>query len=256
LRNRVTYKLFGLLALGCRRTLLAERARLGLPRERPEPTANVTTCPRELDYPRVYTQPTLHFVGPIADRAKRQKVDFPFEKLDGRQLIYASLGTLLGGNTRIFRAIADACAGIPDVQLVISMGGSEPPRELQELPGAPIVVKFAPQIELLDRAALCICHAGANSAFEALAAGVPILAIPLMNDAPGVAARVVWAGCGELIKPSKVSSPRLRASIQRIMMDPTFKASAARLQECIRQSGGVSEAADIFCGVANNARTE
>ena len=46
----------------------------------------------------------------------------PYERLDGRPLVYASLGTLQGSKIGLFRAIAEACAPLP-VQLVVA--GSE-----------------------------------------------------------------------------------------------------------------------------------
>jgi hypothetical protein len=43
---------------------------------------------------------------------------------------------------------------------VLSLGGGGKPENMEELAGAPSVVEFAPQLELLKRAALCITHAG------------------------------------------------------------------------------------------------
>jgi len=45
-----------------------------------------------------------------------------------------------------------------------------------ERPGDPIVVPFAPQLELLKHAAVCITHAGLNTALECLTKGVPMVA--------------------------------------------------------------------------------
>jgi UDP:flavonoid glycosyltransferase YjiC (YdhE family) len=58
----------------------------------------------------------------------------------------------------------------------------------------PIVVPFAPQLELLAKASLTITHAGMNTALETLAYAVPAVAIPVGNDQPGVAARLKWSG--------------------------------------------------------------
>ncbi|MFZ0710133.1 MAG: glycosyltransferase, partial [Terrimicrobiaceae bacterium] len=60
--------------------------------------------------------------------------------------------------------------------------------------GSPIVVPFAPQLELLRRAALTITHAGLNTALESLNQGVPMVAIPIPNDQPEVASRLEWLG--------------------------------------------------------------
>jgi zeaxanthin glucosyltransferase len=62
------------------------------------------------------------------------------------------------------------------------------------------MVNTAPQIELLKRAPLCITRAGLNTVLEALAQGVPIVAIPIGFDQPGVAARVAYHGVGEFVE--------------------------------------------------------
>src|SRR2546422_7887921 len=79
---------------------------------------------------------------------------------------------------------------------------------MEELAGEPIVVEFAPQLELLKRAALCITHAGLNTALECLSNGVPMVAIPITNDQPGVAARIEWTGTGEMVSVIGIATDR------------------------------------------------
>lgn len=86
-------------------------------------------------------------------------VEFPFDKLNGKPLIYASMGTLQNRLQYVFEYIAEACAEL-EAQLVISLGGSAVPETLPKLHGTPLVVKFAPQLELLQKASLVITHAG------------------------------------------------------------------------------------------------
>jgi len=46
------------------------------------------------------------------------------------------------------------------MQVVLSIGRNLDPEDLGSIPSNTIVVRVAPQIELLKRAALCITHAG------------------------------------------------------------------------------------------------
>ena len=79
------------------------------------------------------------------------EVDFPWDQLDGRPLVFASLGTVRSGeNAATFRTIAAACAGL-DVQLVLTLGqwsdeGINPRERLGQLKGDPLVVGFVPQL--------------------------------------------------------------------------------------------------------------
>ncbi len=69
------------------------------------------------------------------------------------------------------------------------------------------------QLELLERSNICITHAGLNTALEALAQGVPMVAIPITNDQPGVAARITWTGAGRTINLKKLSPESLRRAV-------------------------------------------
>jgi len=73
-----------------------------------------------------------------------------------------------------------------------------------------------------------------------------MVAIPIANDQPGVAARVAWAGCGEAVPIKNVNVSRLRTAIQKVLTEDSYKQNAIRLQEAIVRAGGVSRAADII----------
>jgi zeaxanthin glucosyltransferase len=208
------------------------------------PLAEVSQSPREFEFLRKELPPHFHFTGPFQDPRARAPIPFPFEALDGRPLIYASMGTLQNRLLWIFKAIAEACDGL-DAQLVISLGGSADPEVLGKLPGNPLVVRAAPQLELLDRASLTITHAGMNTAMESLARGVPMVAIPITNDQPGVAARIKWTGSGLVVPPNRLTARKLRKAISRVLTEPSFKANALRLKQAIARSGGTSRAADV-----------
>ena len=123
------------------------------------------------------------------------------------------MGTLQNGVLRTFRVIAEACAGL-DLQLVISLGGGQDPALLGDLPGDPVVVGYAPQLELVRRSALTISHGGLNTALESLARGVPMVVLPVAYDQPGVGARVEWSGVGRSIPVGRLTVDRLRDAVR------------------------------------------
>ncbi|MGK7940133.1 MAG: hypothetical protein AB4062_08290 [Crocosphaera sp.] len=65
--------------------------------------------------------------------------DFPYEKLTGQPLIYASLGTIQNRLIQVFQQIAEACLGL-DAQLVISLGGSAKTESLPPVADSPLVM--------------------------------------------------------------------------------------------------------------------
>jgi zeaxanthin glucosyltransferase len=171
-------------------------------------------------------------------------VDFPWDRLDGRPLIYASLGTVTNRHDRLYRLILCACAEI-DAQLVLSLGGTGTPDEYSGAPGNAVIVNFAPQRELLGRATIAITHAGLNSTLESLKEGLPLVAIPIAFEQPGIAARIRWTGAGQFIPLSRVTSDRLRTSIRTVLKESSYRESAMRIGNSLAHAGGAAEAARI-----------
>ena len=216
-----------------------------IPNQRYSQLAQISQAPSEFDFPRKELPPHFHYTGPYFSSGSRQSVEFPFEKLTGQPLIYASMGTLQNKLLTVFADIAEACADF-DAQLVISLGGASKPEDLPPLKGNPLVVAYAPQLEIIPKAAMMITHAGMNTAMECLTNGVPMVAIPVTNDQPGVAARITWTGCGETIPVKKLNVANLKNAIQKVLTNPSYKENAVRLQKAIAALGGVKQAADVI----------
>ena len=90
-----------------------------------------------------------------------------------------------------------------------------------------------------------IGHAGLNSTLECLERGVPLVAIPLNADQPGIAARIRHFGVGELLEPANLDAARLGRAVARVMGNPRYRRNAAAMSQQIRRSGGVTAAGDI-----------
>ena len=111
---------------------------------------------------------------------------------------------------------------------------------------ADIVTDFVPQRAMLSRAAVCVTHAGMNTVLDSLDAGVPMLAMPIAFDQPGIGARIVHHGVGERLPRVLLSRAKLRNSLERLLAEPRFRNAAQRIGQDIRMSGGTRRAADII----------
>jgi zeaxanthin glucosyltransferase len=250
LRNRIGYGVLNFASRRIIQTINAYRQQWNLPlhthpNQRYSQLAQISQQPKEFEFPRRALPACFHFTGSFNNPASRESIPFPYEQLTGKPLIYASLGTLQNQLLWIFEMIATACADM-DAQLVIALGGGINPATLSALPGNPLVVGYAPQLELLQRASLTITHGGLNTTLESLSNGVPMVAIPITNDQPGVSARIAWTGTGKVIPLKQVSVEKLQAAIQKVLTDDIYRTSALKLQTAIQQSGGVRKAADII----------
>src|SRR5262249_57846420 len=93
---------------------------------------------------------------------------------------------------------------------------------------------------------VCITHAGLNTVLEALGFGVPLLAIPITNDQPGVAARIAHKEVGVVISQDNLSSSDLPALITHAVEDSTLRANAGHLGESISKTDGLATAAGLI----------
>jgi zeaxanthin glucosyltransferase len=208
--------------------------------------AVITQTPKEFDFPGIPQAPAFHYAGPFHDDYGRESVAFPWERLTGEPLIYASMGTLVNGLTDVFRLILKAADAIPGRQLVLSIGNNIQMDDLGPIPASAIVVPKAPQIELLKRAELCITHAGINTTLESLALGVPMVAIPVGFDQPGIAARIVYHGVGKSVPVASINKEELSGAIEEVLGNPTYRDRARWFQRTIAQTQGLERAADVL----------
>ncbi len=258
LRNRLAIYLLLRIAAPIFRDTNRQRRAWGLkpfrsPEESLSPLARITQLPEVLEFECAGEKPArLYYTGPFVHPEQRPAVEFPWERLDGRPLIYASMGTLQNGSEGIFRTIAEACAGL-DAQLLISLGDGLDPAKLGKLAGDPLVVSYAPQLKILKRAALVITHAGINTVLESLCEGVPLVAVPLAHDQPGVAARVKARGACVVVPRHRLNAARLRKAVILVLQDSSYRSAAQVLQRTIQKIDGPGRAADLIEQVLKRA---
>ena len=191
------------------------------------PLLQLAQQPPSLEFPRRELPAHFHMVGPLRRAAVFPPAPFPFDRLDGRPLVYASFGTLQNGLDWLFRVVFEAVDGL-DVQAVVSLGngalvGSE---ALGPVPANVLVLPYVPQLELLPRTSLAITHAGLNTVTDCLAAGVPMVAMPIASEQPGIAARIAWTGTGLMLPLPEVNPDRLRAAVLEVLGTASYRERA------------------------------
>lgn len=208
--------------------------------------AVVSQIPKEFDFPNIPWPAHFHHTGPFHDNRGREPVPFPWGKLDGRPLIYASMGTLVNGLEEVYKIILASVGTRPEFQVVLSVGHNVVLDNLRPVPENVIIVRSAPQIEMLKRATLCITHAGLNTTLESLAQGVPMVAIPIGYDQPGAAARIAYHGAGEFIEVEDLTVARLTERIDRVNSTPSYRERAQYFKEVIAKTHGLDRASEII----------
>jgi len=94
--------------------------------------------------------------------------------------------------------------------------------------------------KLLDRAVCAVTHGGMGATQKALAAGVPVVAVPFGRDQHEVARRVEVSDAGVQLPSSRLSPARIREAVR----DARTKGEAARrLAGELAAAGGAARAA-------------
>jgi UDP:flavonoid glycosyltransferase YjiC (YdhE family) len=184
--------------------------------------------------------PLRTYGGPAIDM-KRPEAPFPWRQIDeSRALIYCALGTLpyLGIDRRraFYQAVIDsAVLGQPGLQYVIALGeGLEP--DAFRPPSNVTLVKIAPQLALLRRAAVMISHGGTNSIKESLYFGVPLAVFPAGFDHKANAERARYHGVGVVGSIASASAPRIAAMTGALLTDSQFRRNALAMRERFLQA--------------------
>jgi MGT family glycosyltransferase len=100
--------------------------------------------------------------------------------------------------------------------------------------------KFISHGPILARASVAITHGGMGVTQKALAAGVPVVAVPFGRDQPEVARRVEVAGAGVRLPRARLRPETLRAALATAM---DRRRGALAVAEGYRAAGGPEAAA-------------
>lgn len=195
---------------------------------------------------------TYKFVGPsLAPREENH--GFPLEELDGRPLVYISLGTIFNDRPEFYHTCLEAL-GDSAYQVVMAVGTRVDRTQLPALRGGAIVCEFAPQLAVLERTSLFITHGGMNSTSEALWFGVPLLVFPQHGDQHLVAQRVAELGAGVALRPSDLAADRLRGLAEDVLNGPDYLAQAQTISASFRAAGGcVAAAGEIIAAMGSDS---
>jgi MGT family glycosyltransferase len=211
----------------------------------------------EISYTSEYFQPyaetvskAVRFVGRRIDEAPTD-TSFSFEQVNGRKLVYISLGTLNNDDAGFFRTCIQAFDG-SDYYVIMSTGKRVQPDSLGKLPENIVVYDWVPQTEVIKRASLFITHAGLNSVHDGLYFGVPLLLIPQQIEQFMTALRVVELGAGLMLQADKVNADTLKVMAVQLLSDHHFAEEANRIGETFRSAGGMARAAEAIEGLLRN----
>jgi MGT family glycosyltransferase len=168
----------------------------------------------------------VRYVGPQLDDTAGGPGDDPWAGPDDRPLVLVSLSSTVMRQEDLLQRTASALGRLP-VRALVTTGPAVDPAVIRAAPNV-TVQRWARHADVLPHCSAVVTHGGHGTVMKALAAGVPLVVVPLGRDQPDNAARVVQAGAGLRVRKN-ASAGTLREAIGRVLDDGRYRAAARRM---------------------------
>lgn len=170
---------------------------------------------------------------------------------DGRPRVLVSLSTTYMAQEDLLGRLVEAVGGV-DAHALVTVGAGMRGRRLPAAPPNVTLTEFAPHGSVLPDVDLVVTHGGHGTVVRALAAGVPVLVVPIGRDQPDNAARVVHHGVGASVS-RRASPTRLRAKIEELLGDADLRRRTAAFAELLRPDLGAPQAVAALTDLVGSA---
>lgn len=164
---------------------------------------------------------------------------------NGKPLLYSSLGTAFNNWPEYYPILFDAVRDL-DINVFAALGFIDP-ASLKDIPANVEVGQMVPQLDILSQASVFITHAGMGGTGEAIYYGVPMIAIPQMEEQAITARQIEKLGLGvAFLDKSAITSEALKTAIQKLLTEPSYKAAAEQFSADMKTLGGAKASAEAL----------
>jgi MGT family glycosyltransferase len=184
------------------------------------------------DFAAAHVPDNVRYVGPILDEPQWVEPWIDPWPTDGQPLVLVGFTSNYQAHGPLLRRVVEALSALP-IRAIVTLGQILDDGEVAPA-GNVAVVRSAPHGEILERAALAVTHCGHGTTLKALAAGVPLVCIPMGRDQNDTAARVVHHGAGIRLRPG-ASVARIRDTVRAALVDGRLRSGAERLAVAISE---------------------
>jgi MGT family glycosyltransferase len=206
----------------------------------------------EFDFASPTVPGNVRYVGPILDDPSwAEPWISPWSPEDERPLVLVAFSSTFQDQGPLLRRVVHALSSLP-VRAVVTLGQMLGADEVEATENVAVVAS-APHSLLLEEASVVVTHCGHGTTMKALAAGVPMVCIPMGRDQNDNAARVVHHGAGVRLSP-RASADRIGAAVQDVLGDDRFRSEAAQLATAIASERNRVDVADEVESLTENGK--
>jgi hypothetical protein len=153
---------------------------------------------------------------------------------DDRPLVYVSFGSVAATfppAAQVYAKALDAVAELP-LRVLLTTGGND--IDLGALPANVHAERWVDEADVLAYASAAVGHGGAGTTLSALAAGCPLVVVPLFGDQPTNAVRAAAAGVG-VVAPLD----GIRSALELVLESNDYAVAARRVADEMQALPGI-----------------
>lgn len=194
------------------------------------------------------------FTGSSIQKDKETEFD-GFINKGVRPVIYISLGSINTDFIEFYKLCITAFEG-SDFYVVMSIGNKCDINQLETIPSNFYVGNFLPQLAILKQTDIFITHAGFNSVSEALYYGVPMYALPMVNDQHMVAKRIKDMELGIVGKFKEITPQALREGVELLLSNMQIKENCVGMSKKFKESNRLSFVAESLIEICTDHKKD
>lgn len=233
-------KIFGISALLIDAQVMGKKRRqyMELPFEsmkdailRSKPDMNIVYLPESFQNCRESFDETYRFCVP-SQNSVNGNMEIPYDKMK-HPILYISLGSII--SDRSFYKKCLRVFGNKNISVILNTGKVDP-KSLGKVPHNIYAYSFVPQVEVLQHADVFLTHCGMNSVNEAICAGVPMVAMPFVNDQIENARQIERLKIGKRISAFPTRKKEIANAVEEILSNTIYKSNVCKLKEDVQRT--------------------
>lgn len=191
-----------------------------------KPDLNIVYVPESFQKCRESFDHSFNYVVP-KQKVVAGDVEIPYEKMKF-PIVYISLGSIMSDKNFYKKCIKTF--GNKEISVIMNTGKISS-NTLGEIPENIYSYPFVPQIEVLQHTSVFLTHCGMNSINEAICAGVPMVAMPFLNDQIENANQIDRLKIGKKIHSFPSRAKEIEQSVFEVLRNTEYKENVQLLQK-------------------------
>jgi UDP:flavonoid glycosyltransferase YjiC (YdhE family) len=146
----------------------------------------------------------------------------------GRRRVVVTLGTVNSHRVDLLRPIIAGAAALP-VEVIVGVGAD--PATVGPVPPNVHLAAYVPLSSVIPDSAATIHHGGSGTTLASLAAGRPMVVVPIAADQADNAEAVTRTGSGLVLDAETLDARTVAAALARLLSEPAFAAQAGAVRD-------------------------